>query len=102
MNKAIKKEAVEALLSYNKYNVDEKNAHIEVNRDQCARCKGKPCLRICPAGLYKLEEDGRISFDYAGCLECGTCRIACKELGQGGIEKWEFPNGTFGVCFRYG
>ena len=24
------------------------------------------------------DEDGNVSFDYAGCLECGTCRIACE------------------------
>ncbi len=31
--------------------------------------------KACPAGLYKKQEDGSVRFDYAGCLECGTCRI---------------------------
>ena len=26
-------------------------------------------VKACPAGLYKKQEDGTISFDYAGCLE---------------------------------
>ena len=30
---------------------------------------------VCPAALYKRDEDGNVSFDYAGCLERGTGRI---------------------------
>lgn len=55
-------------------------------------------MKACPAGLYK-RDDGGVRFDYAGCLECGTCRI----LGLGSaLEQWEYPRGTFGVEFRYG
>lgn len=43
---------------------------------------------VCPAALYKRDEDGNVSFDYAGCLECGTCRIIC---GDTIIKKWENP-----------
>jgi len=39
------------------------------------------------------------TIDYAGCLECGTCRVVCNDKG---IVKWEYPKGTFGVNFRYG
>ncbi len=39
------------------------------------------------------------SFDCAGCLECGTCRVLC---GDTILKKWEFPQGTFGVEFRFG
>lgn len=102
MTKTMKKETIEALLGNNKYNVDESNAHIEITQEICATCKGKPCLRVCPAGLYKMEDNGQVGFDYAGCLECGTCRIACREIGKGGIEKWEFPQGTMGISFRFG
>ncbi len=62
----------------------------------CARCKGKTCLVVCPAVLYKLDKNGEIIFDYAGCLECGTCRVMCKNKG---IIKWEYPRGTFGGQF---
>ena len=56
-------------------------------------------VKACPAGLYKKQDDGSVRFDYAGCLECGTCRI----LGLGSaLEQWEYPRGTFGVEFRYG
>ncbi|MEK6545549.1 MAG: ferredoxin family protein, partial [Nitrospinota bacterium] len=31
-----------------------------------------------------------------GCLECGTCRIACEFI------EWRNPKGGYGVCYRYG
>ncbi|WP_192902944.1 ferredoxin family protein, partial [Pelotomaculum propionicicum] len=48
---------------------------------------------------YTLKEDGELSFDYAGCLECGTCRIICPK--EGAIS-WQYPRGGFGINFRYG
>ncbi|HIH8553463.1 TPA: ferredoxin family protein, partial [Salmonella enterica] len=45
------------------------------------------------------QDDGSVRFDYAGCLECGTCRILGLDTA---LEKWEYPRGTFGVEFRYG
>lgn len=87
------------LLSLNRFNVDEEEPHIILDKQICRTCKEKPCLVVCPAVLYKLDNQGDISFDYAGCLECGTCRVMCK---AGGIIRWAYPRGTFGVNFRYG
>ena len=56
-------------------------------------------MRVCPAALYKINEDGTTSFDYAGCLECGTCRIACEGTI---VRKWENPGPTMGVEYRFG
>lgn len=89
---------VDVKLGINKFNVDEVHPHIVI--------KTQPDMKVlhtltlaCPAGLYKKQEDGSIRFDYAGCLECGTCRI----LGLGtALEKWEHPKGTFGIEYRYG
>ncbi|NLG10273.1 MAG: ferredoxin family protein, partial [Coriobacteriaceae bacterium] len=50
-------------------------------------------------GLYKISEDDSLSFDHAGCLECGTCRVLC---GETVLAKWEFPQGSFGIEYRYG
>jgi ferredoxin like protein len=89
---------VDAKLAVNKFFVDEDNAHI--------RLKESPNLvefakleKACPAGLYKKDEGGGVRFDYAGCLECGTCRILC---GKTVLEKWEYPNGSMGVVYRHG
>ncbi len=87
------------LLGLNKFAVDEEQGHIVLDRDICHKCAEKPCLLVCPAVLYRLDNQGNILFDYAGCLECGTCRIVCENKG---IIKWEYPRGTFGVSFRYG
>lgn len=87
------------LLSKNKFNVDEEEAHIVIDKTICAQCSEKPCLYVCPAVLYKLNKNGEMSFDYAGCLECGTCRVMCKDKG---IVKWVYPRGTFGVIYRQG
>ena len=88
---------IEEKLGVDKFHVDEEYAHIEVNKE------AKPAdimtlVRACPAGLYKYA-DGVLTFDYAGCFECGTCRIL--SLGKV-VEKWTFPNGGQGIEYRYG
>ena len=94
----VKKLSPEELLGINKFVVDEEEPHIVLDKAICANCKEKPCLYVCPAVLYTLK-DGEINFDYAGCLECGTCRVVCKNKG---ITRWTYPRGTMGVSFRYG
>ena len=92
---------VDALIAVNKYEVDEENAHIELAGDIQSLSDeefGK-LVRVCPAALYKVDEQGNRSFSYAGCLECGTCRIAC---GGTIVAKWENPGPTMGVLYRYG
>jgi len=89
---------IEEKLGVNKFVVDDGNPHIKINKEICKTCEVKPCLIACPASLYTLK-DGEISFDFAGCLECGTCRVICPKPGA--ID-WNYPQGTFGVAFRYG
>ncbi len=85
-------------LGLNKYEVDEANAHIVLVDTPDPEEFGK-LVRVCPAGLYTLGEGGAQTFDYAGCLECGTCRVA----GAGTVvASWEFPQPTMGVEYRFG
>lgn len=86
------------LLGLNKFLVDEEEPHIVLDKTICATCTDKPCTLVCPAGLYTVKNN-EISFDYAGCLECGTCRLVCEKKG---ITKWVYPRGTFGIAFRLG
>ena len=95
---SVKELSPEELLGINKFLVDEEEAHIVLDKEKCAACKDKPCLFVCPAVLYTLK-DGDVNFDYAGCLECGTCRVVCLNKG---IRKWKYPQGTFGISFRCG
>ena len=91
---------VDEKLAVNRFHVDEDNAHI-VLRDLSPGDIGeyRKLQLACPAGLYKLADDGTARFDYAGCLECGTCRILC---GSTLLTKWEFPQMGAGVEYRYG
>ncbi len=95
----MKRLSIEQLLGLNKFVVDDEEAHITVNKQICSTCRSKPCTVACPAGLYSIK-DGELSFDCAGCLECGTCRVVCPKAGTA-IE-WRYPRGGFGVHFRYG
>ena len=89
---------VDELIGANKYNVDEENAHIELV-DNPGDEEFAKLVRVCPAALYKVDEDGNKTFDYAGCLECGTCRIAC---GDTIVKKWQNPQPTMGIQYRFG
>lgn len=89
---------VDGYLAANKYEVDEENAHIELVDDPDPAEFDK-LIMVCPAALYKRDEEGAISFDYAGCLECGTCRIAC---GDTIVKRWVNPGPTMGVEYRFG
>ena len=89
---------VDEYLALNKYEVDEETAHIELVDDP-ADAEFDKLIRVCPAALYKRDEDGRKSFDYAGCLECGTCRICCEGTI---VAKWGNPQPAMGIIYRYG
>ncbi|MCD8213818.1 MAG: ferredoxin family protein [Campylobacter sp.] len=89
---------IDAKLSLDKFFVDEGNAHIKLD-DNINISEFIKLEKACPAGLYKKDENGGFHFDYAGCLECGTCKVLC---GDSIIKKWEYPNGTFGVEYRFG
>lgn len=93
----MKRLSSEERLGTSKFAVDEEVAHITLDKEICSKCKNKVCVIACPAGLYSIQGEA-VTFDYAGCLECGTCRLVCLPKGL----KWEYPRGTFGVEFRYG
>lgn len=95
----MKRMTIEQLLGVDKFTVDEEEAHIVLDKAICRQCRPKPCTWACPAHLY-VEKDGEVSFDYAGCLECGTCRVVCPRASE--AISWNYPRGGFGVGFRYG
>lgn len=78
---------------------NDKESHIRLDQKICATCEERFCIFACPANLYSLnEETGETCVEHAGCLECGTCKIACIY----GSVSWEYPKGEFGVRYRYG
>lgn len=90
---------VEEKLGVDKFIVHEENPHIILKKENIDMKEFKKLVIACPAGLYVQNDDGSIRFDYAGCIECGTCRVLC---GATIIEKWEFPQGSFGIEYRQG
>ena len=89
---------VDEKLAVDKFEVDEGNPHIVLREEPDPAVFDKLVL-CCPAGLYRRDEEGSPSFDCAGCLECGTCRIACEGTI---VKKWENPRPTMGVEYRFG
>ena len=89
---------IEDKLFLDRFQVDAES-HLKIlNQDVCAEdCSEQPCLYFCPARVYTVAE-GTIHVAYEGCLECGSCRIACPHLN---IE-WRFPRGGYGVRHKFG
>ncbi|MBI5468297.1 MAG: 4Fe-4S dicluster domain-containing protein [Deltaproteobacteria bacterium] len=74
-------------------------SHLILDKEVCWECGERACLSVCPTEVYKWEEGKKeITVSYEGCLECGTCRIACSE----GAIDWRNPRGGFGVSLRFG
>lgn len=86
-------------LAVNKYSTDEGHSHIEVNQERARATNAGPLLvKVCPAHVYSLDEDGNIQSEFAACLECGTCRAVAPQ----GVLKWHYPRGGKGIEFRHG
>ncbi|MDR2108029.1 MAG: ferredoxin family protein [Coriobacteriales bacterium] len=89
---------VDEKLSVDKFNIDERNPHI-ILKDNPSTAEVDKLILCCPAALYKRDSQGEVSFDYAGCLECGTCRILAQDTV---LEKWQYPGDARGISYRYG
>ena len=89
---------IEQELYINKYHVDEGQAHLRVKDPAvCRRCAARPCTLVCPAAVYVWERD-RLTIQYSGCLECGSCRFICPHDNL----EWSYPRGGFGVVLKLG
>jgi ferredoxin like protein len=81
-----------------KFKADSDSHLIIISQEKCKKCELKQCTYVCPAECYKIE-DGEVIVSFEGCLECGTCRIACHEFEN--ID-WKYPLGGYGVTYVYG
>lgn len=90
---------VEAKLGLDVFSVDAEQPHIVIDHEVCrTRCTVRYCLWVCPANLYSDAADGRILVNHEGCLECGTCLIACVDEAL----TWHYPRAGYGVQYRFG
>ena len=97
MSSGARRLRIEERLALTKFEIHGK-PHITVDEEKCETCSEKPCVVACPAGLYTVDENGKLRFNYEGCLECGTCRLICPY----NAVKWEYPPGGFGVWYKFG
>jgi len=97
-----KKDMSEELTLKTKLGLDvfkaDKLPHIQIKAGMEKDPRLKKAVLVCPAGLYSENGEGQIQLSIDGCLECGTCRIAC------GLEvlEWNYPSGGCGVQYRFG
>ncbi|MBS3751728.1 MAG: 4Fe-4S dicluster domain-containing protein [Anaerolineales bacterium] len=90
---------IEAKLGLDVFQIDSEQSHILIDQEVCqSRCTIRYCLHVCPADLYDLNENGEMTVDYEGCLECGTCYVACREDAL----EWHYPRAGYGVQYRFG
>ena len=75
-----------------------KEPHIRIRPGREKDPALRPAVNLCPAGCYTGDEQGGVSLNVDGCLECGTCRLAC---GTETLE-WHYPEGGAGVQYRFG
>jgi len=90
--------SLEEKLSTTKF-MTHADSHLKV-RDQetCRACILRPCVNVCPAGVYSYCEEAGLSVAYENCLECGSCKIVCE---FDNID-WNYPPGGFGVDYMWG
>ena len=87
---------VDAKLGLDVFKLD-KEPHIVINDAVCDEsCPTRACLYVCPADLYELDDEKRMTVNWEGCLECGTCMICCEPKAL----KWTYPRSQFGVQYR--
>lgn len=75
-----------------------KKFHIQIKEGMEKDSRLKRAILVCPAGLYTEIADGAVKVSEDGCLECGTCLIACGNE----VLEWHYPEGGEGVQFRFG
>ncbi len=92
------KMSVDNKLGLDRFVIDKNNPHITLNTDYENEKQINQLVMSCPAGLYHYE-DGRVTFNHEGCLECGTCRVLSKGKV---VKKWSYPMGGMGIEFRQG
>ncbi len=92
--------SLEDKLYRTKYEPDSDHPHLKVDQALCEKCGQRPCLFLCPAGVYKKDpsDDRRIVTSHDNCLECGTCLKVCP---LDAVE-WHYPDGGLGVKYRFG
>ena len=79
---------------------DPGDSHLDVQVPGiCAqKCHESACVEVCPADVWRRDEDGYPTIAYENCLECGSCRFACPRNNV----VWTYPERGSGVTYKRG
>lgn len=79
---------------------DPGESHLDVfDPDICATdCGTDDCVDVCPANVWRTDDDGVPTIAYENCLECGTCRWGCP---YDNVD-WSYPERGSGVTYKNG
>ena len=77
--------------------VPDSEPTIEIAGEHCPTCEGRPCILVCPAGIFTWDGN-RVTAFWEKCLECGACRIICPY----DAIQWRYPREGRGVKYRWG
>jgi menaquinone reductase, iron-sulfur cluster-binding subunit len=59
----------------------------------CMHCEKPPCIKVCPAGATRIDEEGLVGQAYARCIGCRYCTTACPYTArQFNFRKPEWPD----------
>ena len=90
--------SIDNKLGLDAFRTDEENPHIVINEDFKDEAEIKRVVMACPAELYKYE-NGELTFNHEGCLECGTCRVLSIDKV---VKTWTHPGAGYGIQYRLG
>ena len=76
----------------------DKEFHIKIKEGMAKDIRLKKAIIVCPAGLYSENKNGEVVVSSDGCLECGTCLLACGPE----VLEWNYPPNGSGGQFRFG
>ena len=78
---------------------DPGESHLDVvDPEVCKDCDTWDCVEVCPADVWRVEDDGVPMIAYENCLECGSCRFACSKDNV----VWTYPERGTGVTYKNG
>ena len=83
-------------LALNLFHVDNE-PHLKIDPAICDECLHRVCTRVCPVENFVVNDDDKVVLSWEGCLECGTCRVACDR----GAITWDYPRGGYGISYRF-